>query len=210
MFVEPSIRQADALPHHRRTHDGALHAGVHADVRGGASLLRVQSMRGEPRSERWHLQQSHQTRRPQQTSAGMLAEKYHDVVAWTMPLQITVSNFHQWNNIAGHVGQILLAFFMGAWADRRGRKLPLLLGLLGKLYYSSMVIVNATQKSWPVEYIVYTATLPMAFTGADVAIFAAAFTYVTDISSSENRTLRVTILEVCYLASMPIGIAIGT
>ncbi|XP_022916345.1 probable peptidoglycan muropeptide transporter SLC46 isoform X2 [Onthophagus taurus] len=124
-------------------------------------------------------------------------------------VQLTVSEFHQWNDIAGHLGQIILAFFMGAWADRRGRKLPLTLGLIGKFYYSTMIIVNSQQKDWPVEYIIYTATIPMTITGADVAIFAAAFTYITDVSSPENRTLRVTILEVCYLATMPTGIALG-
>lgn len=98
---------------------------------------------------------------------------------------------------------------MGAWADRRGRKLPLLLGLCGKFYYSVMIIVNALQEAWPVEYIIYTATLPMTITGADVAIFAAAFSYITDVSSKESRTLRVTVVEVCYLITMPTGIAIG-
>jgi hypothetical protein len=72
-----------------------------------------------------------------------------------------------------------------------------------------MIVVNATQDTWPLEYVVYTATLPMAFTGADVAIFAAAFTYLVDVSSQESRTMRVTLLEVCYLATMPTGIALG-
>ncbi|CAG9761150.1 unnamed protein product [Ceutorhynchus assimilis] len=128
----------------------------------------------------------------------------------TKEVQITVSNFHLWNDIAGHAGQIILAFFMGAWSDKRGRKLPLILGLIGKLYYSTMIIVNSLMPTWPVEYIVYTATLPMTITGADVAIFAAAFTYLVDVSSRENRTLRVTLLEVCYLATMPIGVALGS
>lgn len=72
-----------------------------------------------------------------------------------------------------------------------------------------MVVVNTMQETWPVEYIIYTATIPMAFTGADVAIFAAAFTYLVDVSSPKHRTIRVTILEVCYLATMPTGIALG-
>lgn len=87
--------------------------------------------------------------------------------------------------------------------------MPLLIGLIGKFYYSFMIVINSLQPSWPVEYIVFTATLPMAFTGADVAIFAAAFSYLVDISSSENRTLRVTLLEVIYLSTMPTGIALG-
>ncbi|XP_044758271.1 solute carrier family 46 member 3 isoform X2 [Coccinella septempunctata] len=125
-------------------------------------------------------------------------------------VQVTVSNFNLINDIAGHTGQIILALFMGAWSDKRGRKMPLLLGLIGKFYYSSMVVVNSMQPTWPVEYVVYTATLPMAFTGADVAIFAAAFSYLVDVSSSENRTLRVTLLEVIYLSTMPTGIALGS
>ncbi|XP_065159331.1 probable peptidoglycan muropeptide transporter SLC46 [Atheta coriaria] len=132
--------------------------------------------------------------------------KYKDI---NKEVQVTVSEFHQWNDIAGHVIPIILAFFVGAWSDKRGRKIPLLLGLIGKFYYSVMIVVNTLQPTWPVEYIIYTATFPSTLTGADVAIFAAAFTYLFDVSSPTNRTLRVTILEVCYLATMPTGIALG-
>lgn len=62
---------------------------------------------------------------------------------------------------------------------------------------------------WPVEYIIYTASIPCALTGADISIFAAAFAYISDVSSIQNRTMRVTILEVCYLITFPIGIALG-
>lgn len=63
---------------------------------------------------------------------------------------------------------------------------------------------------WPVEYIIYTASIPSAMTGADVAIFASAFAYISDVSTVENRTLRVTILDACYLSTMPIGVALGS
>lgn len=56
--------------------------------------------------------------------------------------QRTVSNFHQWNSIAGHVVPIVLALFLGSWSDRRGRKLPLLLGLFGKIIFSSAMVLN--------------------------------------------------------------------
>lgn len=73
-----------------------------------------------------------------------------------------------------------------------------------------MVIVNTLNPTWPVEYIIYTASIPCAFTGADVAIFACAFAYISDVSSVNNRTLRITILDVCYLFTMPTGIALGS
>lgn len=59
------------------------------------------------------------------------------------------------------------------------------------------------------EYIIYTATIPSALTGADVAIFASCFAYISDISTVKNRTTRVTILDVCYLSAMPTGVALG-
>ncbi|XP_026464994.1 proton-coupled folate transporter, partial [Ctenocephalides felis] len=125
-------------------------------------------------------------------------------------VQLTVSDFHQWNNIAGHVAPIILSLFLGAWSDKRGRKIPLILGLLGKLYYSVMIIINATQDSWPLEYVIYTATLPSALTGGDVAIFGAAFSYMSDVTTSRDRTLRISILDVCFLSTMPTGVALGS
>lgn len=88
-------------------------------------------------------------------------------------------------------------------------KLPLVIGLIGKFIYSAMIVVNTLNPSWPVEYIIYTATIPSAFSGADVAIFASAFSYISDITSLNDRTMRITILDVCYLSTMPTGVYIG-
>ncbi|XP_055378626.1 solute carrier family 46 member 3-like [Condylostylus longicornis] len=128
----------------------------------------------------------------------------------TKEVQVTTSNFHQLDSIAGHIFPIILALFLGAWSDKRGRKLPLLFGLFGKLIYSLMIIVNDNQPTWPLEYVIFTATMPCAFTGADLAIFASCFAYLTDVSTSENRTIRVTILEVVYLVTVPTGVALGS
>lgn len=84
------------------------------------------------------------------------------------------------------------------------------MGLIGKLIYSVMIIVNANQPTWPLNYVIYTAVIPCALTGADVAIFASCFAYISDISSVKNRTLRITILDAAYLFTMPTGVAIGT
>lgn len=56
-----------------------------------------------------------------------------------------MSDFHQYNNVATHAIPLVLSLFLGAWSDRRGRKLPLLLGLAGKLCYSTMIVINALQ-----------------------------------------------------------------
>nr|XP_026500852.1 proton-coupled folate transporter isoform X1 [Vanessa tameamea] len=123
-------------------------------------------------------------------------------------VQVTVSTFHQWNGIASHIVPLLLAFFLGSYSDKRGRKVLLLGGLLGKLYFSLMITFN-TMKDWPLEYVIYTAAFPSALTGADLAIFAGCFAYIADVSSVKNRTLRVGVLDVVYLSTMPTGVALG-
>jgi hypothetical protein len=45
-------------------------------------------------------------------------------------------------------------------------KLTLLMGLFGKFIYSVMIVVNTLQPTWPINYVIYTATIPSAFTGA--------------------------------------------
>ncbi|XP_054013732.1 thymic stromal cotransporter homolog [Hylaeus anthracinus] len=125
-------------------------------------------------------------------------------------VQVTVSNFHQWNNIAGHVVPIILALFFGNWSDRRGRKLPLILGLIGKFIYSFMVVINSMMDTWNLNTVVYTASLPMGMLGGDVAIFGSCFAYISDVSSVRQRTLRITILDVVYLSTMPTGVALGS
>lgn len=118
---------------------------------------------------------------------------------------MTVSEFHQWNDIAGHVVPIILAMFYGNWSDRRGRKLPLVLGLTGKLVYSFMIVINSMMDTWNLNMVVYTATLPMSLLGGDVAIFSSCFAYMSDVSSVQQRTMRITILDVVYLSTMPTG-----
>ncbi|XP_053957160.1 proton-coupled folate transporter isoform X2 [Anastrepha ludens] len=125
-------------------------------------------------------------------------------------VQITTAKFYQIEAISAHIFPIILALFLGSFSDRRGRKFPLLMGLTGKFIYSVMIVVNARMKTWPLEYVIYTATLPAALTGADVAIMASCFAYISDISTVKNRTLRVTILDVCYLSAMPTGVALGS
>ncbi|XP_055642314.1 proton-coupled folate transporter [Toxorhynchites rutilus septentrionalis] len=124
-------------------------------------------------------------------------------------VQVTTSTFHMWNSIAMYAVPTVLALFLGAWSDRRGRKLPLILGLIGKLIYSVMIVVNTRMENWPVEYIIYTATIPSVLTGADIAIFASCFAYISDITTVTDRTLRITILDATYLSTMPIGVALG-
>lgn len=75
--------------------------------------------------------------------------------------------------------------------------------------YAKVNIFFFFTEEWTVNTILWTASLPSGLTGADLSIFTAVFSYISDITSSSNRTARITILDVVYLTSMPIGVALG-
>ncbi|XP_014292821.1 probable peptidoglycan muropeptide transporter SLC46 isoform X2 [Halyomorpha halys] len=129
---------------------------------------------------------------------------------YSTQVQIEVSKFHQYENIASHAVPVILAFILGSWSDRVGRKLPMLLGLLGCLIYSFMIYINALFETWPVEMILFTASFPSALTGSHLTVFMSCFTYLSDTTTSEQRTVRTTLLEVAYLIPMPLGVAFGS
>lgn len=67
---------------------------------------------------------------------------YYWLNFYTSNTQITVSNFQQWNHIAEKIFPVIMALFIGAWSDKRGRKLLLIIGLTGKLIYVVALLFN--------------------------------------------------------------------
>lgn len=124
-------------------------------------------------------------------------------------VQLTTAKFYQYEDITAQFFPIILALFLGEWSDKFGRKLPLIIGLCGKLLYSLMIIVNSAL-NLRLEYILLTATLPASLTGSDMAIFASCFAYISDITNNSNRTFRIGVLDAAYLVAIPLGIACGT
>lgn len=52
-------------------------------------------------------------------------------------------------------------------------------------------------------------SLPAALTGSGLAVFSATHSYVADVTPTEDRTLRLAILDSCYMVAMPAGISLG-
>lgn len=142
---------------------------------------------------------------------GFKAEECYNISANTelnLLVQPTVNSFNQWNGIAKHVAPSILAMFIGAYSDKRGRKVIILMGLFGKLFYSLM-LVFVSVAGLPLKYKIYLATIPSSFTGSDLAIFTGCFSYVSDITSPTVRTLRIGLVHITYMLTLPLGPAIG-
>ncbi|KAG1686781.1 Proton-coupled folate transporter [Nymphon striatum] len=111
------------------------------------------------------------------------------------------------NNFVLTTPGIILAVFAGPWSDKYGRKPPIIIPLIGGLINYVMLTLMAHFKEWSPYFLIY-ATIPNALSGGFIHMMTL-MSYVADVTSPEDRTLKYVFIEgVCYLAN-PLGQIIG-
>ncbi|XP_041984974.1 proton-coupled folate transporter-like [Aricia agestis] len=93
-----------------------------------------------------------------------------------------------------YIGPAILSLFLGVWSDTYGRK-PLLVWPIFGLSITSLlhVVYSVTDALGPWWFIA--TVVPFSFSGGFVVLFTGAYCYVSDISTPENTSLRMTILD---------------
>ena len=127
----------------------------------------------------------------------------------SLELQQRFSIFGMYNGIIMAFLPLFFILFMGAWSDRYGRKVPLLLSSLGKLGWSIGYFINCLVNSWSVEYLLF-AGLMDSIGGGTPSFLTAANAYISDVTSEQTRTSRVGLANSIWYLGGPIGTLIGT
>lgn len=83
---------------------------------------------------------------------------------------------------------IVLGLFCGAWSDRVGRKLPIMLPCVGSVLASCLYILSGVNKD-SLVFVLAGATVNGIF-GKSAVIAMAVHSYVSDVSDKETRTRR--------------------
>ncbi|KAI5642981.1 major facilitator superfamily domain-containing protein [Phthorimaea operculella] len=91
-------------------------------------------------------------------------------------------------------GPAFLSFFLGAWSDRHGRKPLVVWALFGLALSQSLIAVYSTLDSLSPWWFIVTG-IPNAILGYMV-LFTGAMCYMSDISTHEDRSLRLTIVQI--------------
>ncbi|CAH2042464.1 unnamed protein product, partial [Iphiclides podalirius] len=99
----------------------------------------------------------------------------------------------------------VLSLFLGVWSDTHGRKPLVVWPLLGMSVSGALVVVYSMLDGLGPWWLILT-VIPMSFTGGYTSLFTGAFCYLSDITTVENRSFRMTILE----AAVSIGSVIGS
>lgn len=84
----------------------------------------------------------------------------------------------------------------------------IVLGLIGKLIYVLMVIINSLF-AFKTNMILYTAVVPCCITGSDIILISNVFAYVIKNTTEDKKIFRITLLNAIILSTMPIGTLIG-
>lgn len=102
---------------------------------------------------------------------------------------------------------ILLAILTGPWSDKYGRKAPIIIPLIGGFINFVMLALMAHFKDLP-PYFFICATIPNGIFGGFIHMMTL-LTYVADVTSKEDRTVKYVFIEgVCFLAG-PLGQLMG-
>ena len=124
-------------------------------------------------------------------------------------VQNAVAQFRVYESIVVHVFPIIGSFFLGSWSDTFGRKFLLYFYFVMKVWECGMYLLNAYFMSWPKEYILFSVYLPVAMSGGHVAFSMGIAAFITDISSPEMRTARLSTVWFIESLGSPLGTKIG-
>ncbi|KAJ0174070.1 hypothetical protein K1T71_010216 [Dendrolimus kikuchii] len=99
----------------------------------------------------------------------------------------------------------LLSMFLGVWSDTYGRKPLIVWPLFGIAITGMLTVVYSMMNNLGPWWYILT-VVPYSLTGGFTLLFTGAYCYMSDSTTKEKRSLRMTILE----ASVSVGSVIGS
>lgn len=126
-------------------------------------------------------------------------------------VQTTIARVQGWKNVVQTALPVMLILFVGAWSDKTGkRKFCILMPIVGEFLTCIGFIINTYFfYELPVEVAALTEAIFPAITGGWFTMFIGVFSYMGDITTEENRTFRLGIVNLCMSLGFPIGSALS-
>lgn len=102
----------------------------------------------------------------------------------------------------------LCSMFIGPWSDKYGRKPVLLSTFIGSFFSYSLValicFLSSRYEIDPWYYIL--AYIPAALSGGNCALITGVFCYITDVTSEQNRAVKMGVLEAAIFGGLLLGV----
>ncbi|XP_041988750.1 solute carrier family 46 member 3-like [Aricia agestis] len=126
-------------------------------------------------------------------------------------VQTLVASVAGWKTVLQSFLPCFVLIFLGAYSDRIGqRKFCMLIPIIGEFLTSVGLIVNTYFfYELPVEVAAVTEAIFPALTGGWFTMFMGVFSYIADVTTEEQRTLRIGIVNLFYSLGVPVGAALS-
>lgn len=126
-------------------------------------------------------------------------------------VQTLVASVTGWKTVLQSFLPCGILIFLGAYSDRvRQRKVCMLLPIIGEFLTSIGLIVNTYFfYELPIEVAAVTEAIFPALTGGWFTMFMGVFSYIADITTEEQRTLRIGIVNLFHSVGVPVGAALS-
>ncbi|XP_061704889.1 probable peptidoglycan muropeptide transporter SLC46 isoform X1 [Cydia pomonella] len=126
-------------------------------------------------------------------------------------VQTLVASVAGWKTVLQSFLPCGILIFLGAYSDRVGqRKFCMLLPIIGEFLTSVGLIVNTFFfYQLPVEVAAVTEAIFPALTGGWVTMFMGVFSYIADVTTEDQRTLRIGVVNLFYSLGVPVGAALS-
>jgi len=123
-------------------------------------------------------------------------------------VQNSAASLEVFDGILVALPAVLFSLFVGAWSDARGRKAVLILPFVGNILSFLIYIVNYHWfESIPPQHLLWGSIAGL--TGGYICLNIGLYGYVSDVTSPENRTTRLSILNGVFSAGYVIGTSLG-
>ncbi len=124
-------------------------------------------------------------------------------------VQNSVANFEVIDGILMAIPALIFCLFAGAWSDRYGRKPLLILPFVGNFLCFLIYMANHYWfEELPTGHMLW-GSVAAGLTGVYVCLNIGLYGYVSDVTTSENRTMRLSILNGVFSAAYVIGTSLG-
>ncbi|KAJ0180103.1 hypothetical protein K1T71_004694 [Dendrolimus kikuchii] len=148
-----------------------------------------------------------------------------DEICYSLRIQNTSNNFSDYEALVqAHVSARLvwksaiqsalpciILIFVGSWSDKTGRrKIVMICPIVGEIFQCSSNIINVVFfYQLPLEVLIFFDAFFGSIAGGWSVTFLALFSYISDITTKENRTHRLGLVNFFSFAGMPLGLAIS-
>ncbi|KAJ2947658.1 hypothetical protein O0L34_g17462 [Tuta absoluta] len=126
-------------------------------------------------------------------------------------VQKLVASVAGWKTVLQSFLPCFILIFLGAYSDRVGkRKFCMLLPIVGEFLTSMGLILNTYLfYELPLEVAAVTEAIFPALTGGWFTMFMGVFSYIGDVTTEEQRTLRIGVVNLFYSVGVPVGAALS-